>query len=124
MQERIDMVSAVMVDVGELIGNARSIERSQDDSSLTKNSVISQVSRLERHERGDLATMELLPHTFDQNPFVREIAVRGLVAVNKTNRNEIVRSSAIKRALFLSNDENEGIVIKELAREFLENNQQ
>jgi hypothetical protein len=124
MQERIDMVSAVMVDVGELIGNARSIERSQDDSSLTKNSVISQVSRLERHERGDLVTRELLPHTFDKNPFVREIAVRGLVAVNKNNRNEIVRSSALKRALFLSNDEKEGSVIKELAREFLENNQQ
>ena len=120
MQERNDIVGVIENDVNDLM---RSAIGNKNSLGVDRESVISQVDRLACHNRGDLVTMELMQHTLSQNPFVREIAIRGLIVVDdKTNNNDSVKRNAIARMLSIMEDEEEDSV-RELANKYLDNNQ-
>ena len=115
MQERIDIIDKISEDVNGLM------RRVINNEIITEKDKEEQASKLRVHERGDLVTLELLPQTLNSNISIREMALRGLIAVD--NINESVKNKAVTRMLLIKEDGEEGSFIRELASKYLENNQ-
>ena len=116
MQERIDIIDKISEDVNGLM------RRVINNEIITEKDKEEQASKLRVHKRGDLVTLELLPQTLNSNISIREMALRGLIAVDD-NKNESVKNKAVARMLLIKEDGEEGSFIRELASKYLENNQ-
>jgi hypothetical protein len=120
MQQERGVVGEIMDGVSDLM------KRVINNEIVSLEDRKEQASRLVDYQQADLVTLELLPQTLNRNPLVREMAMRGIIAVNgtndKNNKSKEIDRKVYDRVLSLIKDDEEEPIVKELAGDYLRNN--